>query len=91
MKCIRVTLKIKGCIWIRQRGRMIVQFGIEGKQASKYLKWRLKHRKCERKAGAIGGAISITFIPTGIGTIVEAKCGICDKALSLTDSKDLMD
>ena len=68
---------------------MIIQFEIEGKQATKYLKWQLKHRKCDSKAGAIGGAISIVFTPTGLGTFTEASCSICGKKLNLTDPQDL--
>jgi len=64
---------------------MTIQFEIEGKQATKYLKWQLKHRKCDRKAGAVGGAVSITFTPTGIGMLTEASCGICGKKLDLTE------
>lgn len=66
---------------------MTVRFEIEGKQATKLLNWQLKHKKCNSKAGAIGGAIGITFIPTGIGMLVEAKC-ICGKKLNLTDPSD---
>ena len=66
---------------------MIIRFDLEGKQATKYYNWRMKHRKCSSKVGAAGGANSITFTPTGLGTIVEAKC-ICGKKLNLTDPEE---
>lgn len=65
-----------------------MQFELDDKQAAMFLKWQLKHRKCESKAGAIGGAVSITFVPTGIGMVIESNCGICGKKLSLTDFED---
>lgn len=47
--------------------------------------WYKSHDcKKDRYAGAIGGAITISFTPTGLSTIVEAKC-ICGETFHPTN------
>lgn len=54
-------------------------------------KWDNSHKsECEYhinplKIGAIGGRLSYTFIPTGLGNIVIVKCA-CGAKLDLTDN-----
>ena len=36
-------------------------------------------------AGAIGGRLTYSFTPTGLGTIVVVKCGLTDEELDLTE------
>lgn len=55
---------------------------VEKKRAEKFIK---KHLHPETNHGAIGGHISYTFIPTGIGNAVTIKCGDCDKEENITD------
>lgn len=38
----------------------------------------------ERYAGAIGGSTTYCFTPTGLGTMVSAKC-VCNKVFDITD------
>ena len=57
-------------------------FGLSKKQYDKYNDWRKS--KGEVYVGAVGGAYTFCFIPTGIGTIVTVKCADGTE-LDLTD------
>ena len=57
-------------------------FGLSKKQYDKYNDWRKS--KGEVYVGAVGGAYTCCFIPTGIGTIVTVKCADGTE-LDLTD------
>lgn len=63
-----------------------IQFSLDTKQTASYYEWLAEHKKqCKRKAGAIGGADTFSFIPTGLGTLVEVSC-ICGDKINLTDT-----
>ena len=47
-------------------------FVLSPEQMEKYDKWRKE--KEEVYVGAIGGAYTFCFTPTGLGTMVEVKC-----------------
>lgn len=67
-----------------------VDFVIEGAELEKLEAWNELHLKAEHPegdtrfgggkepyTGAIGGRLGYTFIPTGLGVIVKAYCGLC--------------
>lgn len=57
-------------------------FVITEEQRKKIQEWD----KCKGKyAGAIGGRLSYTFIPTSIGEILTVACSRCKEELSFTD------
>lgn len=66
------------------------KFELSDDQYNKIVEWNKNH-KCtlhpkygmEKYCGPIGGAISVTFIPTSIGTIVKVKCA-CGDSLDVT-------
>lgn len=62
-------------------------FTLTPKQVEKYEKWLEKKNKKsgEVYVGAIGGAYSFVFIPTGLGTIEKVVC-TDGSELDLTDS-----
>lgn len=61
-----------------------MKFELNKEQVEKLDKWK---EHCKTYAGAIGGRISITFTPTGLGTCIEAKC-ICGEKIDLTDAEN---
>lgn len=69
------------------------QFNISEEEWQKIKEWDETH-ECiykpkygnKKYSGAIGGHLSITFLPTSIGTIVTVKCG-CKKELNVRDIK----
>ena len=46
-------------------------FSLDEEQTKKFLEWRKTLPK--RDSGAIGGAYTFSFTPTGLGTIVEVS------------------
>lgn len=50
--------------------------------------WVKKHtkKKCKvyKNPGAIGGGMTYSFTPTGLGTIVKVQCG-CGDSFDVTD------
>jgi len=64
-------------------------FKISDKKWDEYAEWVKTHECSCRKdgiryAGAIGGATTFEFTPTGLGDIVIAKC-ICGEKIDLTE------
>ena len=61
-------------------------FELSEEQDTKFNDWRIAKNKefGETYVGAIGGAYTFCFTPTGIGTIVEVKCADGSK-LDLTE------
>ena len=67
-----------------------MEFTLNKKETKKYNNWCKKHKKiCPIKGpgGAIGGKITFSFTPTGLGPIIEVKCA-CGKKKNLTDWKN---
>lgn len=65
-----------------------MRFELSPAQVAKYDEWRKSH-PCRRrgKSGAIGGANTFSFTPTGIGDCVECSC-VCGSKVDLTDSEN---
>lgn len=61
-------------------------FILTAKQVEQFDKWRKEKNEKEGEVyvGAIGGAYTICFTPTGLGEMVEIKCADGTK-LDLTD------
>ena len=67
-----------------------MEFTLDEKETKKYNKWCKKHKKvCPIKGPgtAIGGRLTFSFTPTGLGPIIEVKCA-CGKKKNLTDWKN---
>lgn len=63
-----------------------MKFYLDVKQLVSFNKWHKEHKQvCELTyAGAIGGRLTYSFTPTGLGTVVRVKCA-CDEEIDLTD------
>lgn len=71
----------------RPKDKDIMLFSIPKEKVIKFNDWNNKHKeKCPlyMKDGAIGGRLTFTFTPTGLGEIVKVKCA-CGEELDLTD------
>lgn len=44
-----------------------------------------EHRHKEIYAGAIGGGLTYSFSPNGLGLAVEIECTLCDTKENITD------
>lgn len=67
----------------------MISFSLESGELEEFAKWNEEHKKkCSLKdsQGAIGGRLTFSFTPTGLGTITEVKCG-CGEEIDLTDYK----
>lgn len=60
-------------------------FALDETEAKAALNW-IKRHKCIHRGnhGAIGGATTYSFTPTGIGVVVKLSCA-CGKEKDLTD------
>lgn len=54
----------------------------EDKRAVVFLK---RHKHPRQDKGAIGGHITYSFTPTGLGNITVIRCGACGVIKALTD------
>lgn len=64
-----------------------VSFKLDKVETWRYEEFCERHRKCvSGKNGAIGGGISVEFMPTGLGNIVHCKCRFCGKEEDITNS-----
>lgn len=52
----------------------------------RYKEFCKDHRDCCKNTGAIGGGIVVSFMGTGLGNIVHAKCECCGLEVDLTDN-----
>jgi hypothetical protein len=64
-------------------------FRIHDEDLKEYGEWIKNHRKeCQLdRLTAIGGALTYSFTPTGLGTITTIKCG-CGEELDLSHVED---
>jgi hypothetical protein len=65
----------------------MISFGLDSKELKKFNEWNTEHKKkCSLKGseGAIGGRLTFSFTPTGLGTITTIKCG-CGEELDVTE------
>jgi len=61
-----------------------IVYSLSEKETKEYFEFCKKHRNCEFTS-TIGGKISVTFIPTGLGNVVEVKCKACGETKDITD------
>ena len=62
-------------------------FGLNDEEMTKLNKWLKKHDKTcpfKKEQGAIGGRLTYSFTPTGLGIITEVECA-CKEKIDLTD------
>lgn len=62
-----------------------MKFELTKAQEAKFKVWDKKHTECRGVDGAIGGRLTYSFIPTGLGVIIIIKCSKCNKTLDLTE------
>ena len=65
-----------------------IKFKMSRGDSARVSKWNTDHKKdCPyvKKPTAIGGRLTYSFTPTGLGTITVVKCA-CGEKLDLTDS-----
>ena len=69
-----------------EKQKVVLTFEITEKQYKKYQRWRRAKTKKEGElyVGAVGGAYTFCFTPTGIGQIIEVRTSGGDR-LDLTD------
>ena len=60
------------------------EFILDDKIVKRIVKWLLNHECTIDDEGAIGGKITYTFTPTGLGDIVKCKCA-CGKEIDVTE------
>lgn len=66
----------------------MIRFNLDINELSKLEQWDNDH-KCELKeySGAIGGRLTFSFTPTGLGVVTKVKCG-CGEEIDLTEYND---
>ena len=65
---------------------MLTEFKFTENEAKAAKEFEEKHIGCVRKnPTAIGGHITYSFTPTGIGLGVTVKCNLCGEELDITD------
>lgn len=61
-------------------------FKLHGSEIEKAANFEKEHLPCAREhPTTIGGAITYTFTPTGLGSIVTIQCNICKTKIDITD------
>lgn len=82
----RIKQRIEGTYVPPEPDKIAVNYEITEKQYKKYERWRKAKKKKDGElyVGAIGGAYTFCFTPTGIGIIVTVKTSDGDE-LDLTD------
>ena len=61
-----------------------MNFKLNEAEQKAYEEFISKHKDC-KFSSTIGGKISITFTPTGLGDIIVVKCNECGKEKDITD------
>jgi len=65
-----------------------MNFQLDNKQLKDYIEWDKKHQcKFKNNCGAIGGRLTFTFTPTGLGVIIKVKCA-CGEELDLSNYEE---
>lgn len=66
-----------------------MNFKLNEVEQKAYEEFISQHKGCASKFySAIGGKISITFTPTGLGDIIVVKCNKCGKEKDITDTSN---
>jgi len=61
-----------------------MKFELTDEQTDAYILWQKNHECTLKQHGAIGGAITFEFTPTGLGIVESVKCA-CGAEKNLTD------
>ena len=64
-----------------------MKFVLTDEQKDQYIIWQRDHSCSLQNFGAIGGAITFEFTPTGLGMSQSVKCA-CGASLNLTNYED---
>lgn len=64
---------------------MNYNFSLTPQQSEEVNNWLEKHECKQIDAGAIGGAFSYIFTPTGLGVIEKIRCNICLEILDVSE------
>jgi hypothetical protein len=66
----------------------MLEFALTPIEEIKFKNWDKKHTACRGQDGAIGGRLTFSFTPTGLGTIIKVRCSICKREIDLTDTNN---
>lgn len=82
----RIKQRIEGTYVPPKPEKIAVVYELTEKQYKKYRRWRnaKKKKDGELYVGAIGGAYTFCFTPTGVGIVISVKAADGD-VLNLTD------
>ena len=67
-------------------------FYMDPTEDARYSAFCEDHKNCMRNSdgshryGTIGGGISVEFMPTGLGNIIQCKCHTCGKIVDITNT-----
>ena len=61
-----------------------MEFRMNEKEEQDYIEFCKKHHDCEFTS-TIGGKITVTFVPTGLGSCISVKCNSCGETEDITD------
>jgi len=64
-----------------------MRFELTDGQFDQYVIWQRDHECSLKNYGAIGGAITFEFTPTGLGMSQSVKCA-CGASINLTNYED---
>lgn len=65
-----------------------IMFSLSKEQLVELAVWDRKHEcKLKENSGAIGGRLTFSFTPTGLGVIAKVKCG-CGEELDLSEYEE---
>jgi len=65
-----------------------MKFQLDNEQFKNYIEWDKKHQcKLKNNIGAIGGRLTFSFTPTGLGVIIKVKCA-CGEELDLSNYEE---
>lgn len=83
---LRKELKAKGLpTLLKLEQPMKFSFTLNTAQAKKLNAWQKKHRHPRAPQTAIGGKLTYSFTPTGVGVVMEVTCACCGKTLDFSD------
>lgn len=64
-----------------------MEFRMNEREEQDYKEFCQKHRDCEFTS-TLGGKISVTFVPAGLGSYISLKCNVCGETKDITDISD---
>ena len=60
-------------------------FELNEVEQARYKNFYKEHKNCASRMGAVGGFVSVTFTPTGLGNAIALKCNHCGRIEEITD------